>query len=114
MILVGQPQLKELLRRPELQQFVQRVSAHFFIPALDVAEVDGYITHRLKVVGRDAPIFMPNALRRIAEVSRGIPRSINILCDTALVYGFSAEREKIDIDLVDEVIRDQVEFGVLE
>ena len=112
-ILVGQPQLKNLLRRPELQQFAQRVSAHFFIPPLDAAEVERYIDHRLKVAGRVRPLFTSSACQRIAEASRGIPRSINILCDTVLVYGFSGESAIIDADLVEEVIRDQAEFGVL-
>jgi general secretion pathway protein A len=112
MILVGQPQLKDILRRPDLQQFVQRVSAHFFIPPLDVTEVGHYIRHRLRIAGREEPIFTPDAVKRIAEISRGIPRTINILCDTALVYGFSGELQEIDVGLVGEVIRDQADFGV--
>lgn len=112
MILVGQPQLKELLRRPELQQFAQRVSAHFFIPPLEKQEVGPYIKFRLFVAGRTEPLFAPAAIERIAEVSRGVPRTINILCDTVLVYGFAAEKKSIDVDLVNEVIRDQETFGV--
>lgn len=112
MILVGQPQLKDLLRRPDLQQFSQRVSAHFFIPPLESREVVSYISYRLLVAGRSTGLFTLPACERIAEVSRGIPRSINILCDTALVYGFSGEFKEIDVDLVNEVIRDQSEFGI--
>ncbi|MFY9329062.1 MAG: AAA family ATPase [Georgfuchsia sp.] len=112
MILVGQPQLKDLLRRPELQQFAQRVSAHFFIPPLEKSEVESYITHRLRVSGRMEPLFTHAACERIAEVSRGIPRTINILCDTALVYGFSGDAQAIDLDLVEEVISDQSQFGI--
>jgi type II secretory pathway predicted ATPase ExeA len=112
MILVGQPQLKDLLRRPDLQQFSQRVSAHVFITPLEQQEVAGYITHRLKVSGRTEPLFTEAAIKRIAKVSRGIPRTINILCDMVLVYGFSGELQSIDVDVVDEVIRDQETFGV--
>lgn len=112
MILVGQPQLKDILRRPELQQFVQRVSAHFFIPPLEAVEVERYIQHRLTIAGRETPLLTPAACERIADISRGIPRTINILCDTALVYGFSAEMAEIDVDLIEEVIRDQADFGV--
>ncbi len=112
-ILVGQPQLRDLLRRPDLQQFFQRVSVDFFIPPLQSFEVEKYIQHRLHVAGRDISLFTPAACRLIAEATRGIPRSINILCDTALVYGFSTGMEKIDVGLIREVIKDRAEFGVL-
>lgn len=112
-ILVGQPQLRDLLRNPELEQFYQRVSVDFFIPPLQPFEVDKYIQHRLHVAGRDKALFTPGASRLIGESSRGIPRSINILCETCLVYGYSSNSEKIDINLVREVISDRNEFGVL-
>lgn len=111
-ILVGQPQLKEVLRRPELRQLAQRVASHFFIPPLDAGEVAGYIQHRLKISGRLEPLFTSAAYVRIAQLSRGIPRSINILCDTALVYGFSEELARIDVSIIDDVVKDQAEFGV--
>jgi len=111
-ILVGQPQLRDLLRKPELEQFYQRVSVDFFIPPLQVFEVDKYIQHRLHVAGRDEALFTPGASRLIAETSKGIPRSINILCDTALVYGFSTGAKKLDINIVREVVKDRAEYGV--
>lgn len=111
--MVGQPQLRDLLRRPDLQQFFQRVSVDFFIPPLESFEADKYIHHRLHVAGRDALLFTPAATRLIGEAAKGIPRSINILCDTALVYGYSTNAEKIDVGLVREVIKDRAEFGVL-
>lgn len=111
-ILVGQPQLKDLLRRPDMQQFSQRVAVHFFIPPFRSPEVALYIQHRLKVAGRTEPLFTAKACERIAEASGGIPRSINILCDTALVYGFSAGVEQIDSDLIEEVLQDQSDYGV--
>jgi general secretion pathway protein A len=112
-ILVGQPQLRDLLRRPDLQQFMQRVAVDFFIPPLQPIEVVKYIEHRLKIAGRDEPLFTRRAIERIADRCKGIPRSINILCDMALVYGFSSSMQKIDLDLVNEVIKDRSEFGVL-
>ena len=111
-ILVGQPQLKELIRRPELRQLRQRVSSHFFIPPLETAEVASYITHRLAIAGRVEPLFTAEAFARIAQLAGGIPRSINILCDTALVYGFSEAFTLIDVGIIDEVLKDQAEFGV--
>lgn len=112
-VLVGQPQLRGLLNRPELQQFAQRVAVDFFIPPLSGPEVALYVQHRLKVAGREQELFSVKALVRIADVTRGVPRSINILCDTALVYGFSTEADIIDLHLVDEVLQDRREYGVL-
>lgn len=113
-ILVGQPQLQGLLNRPELHQFTQRVGVDFFIPPLKPPEVVLYVQHRLKVAGRDEELFTPGALARVAGVTRGVPRSINILCDTALVYGFSAEAPRIDVSLIEEVLQDRREYGVLQ
>lgn len=112
-VLVGQPQLRELLKRPELQQFAQRVAADFYIPPLNSVEVGDYIEHRLKVAGRDRQLFTPLATAKIARAARGIPRSINILCDTSLVYGFATEARVIDVQVVDEVLRDRIHYGVL-
>jgi general secretion pathway protein A len=112
-ILVGQPQLQALLSRPELHQFTQRVGVDFFIPPLGAPEVALYVRHRLAVAGREAPLFSEDALARIATASRGIPRTINILCDTALVYGYAADAELIDTALVEEVLQDRREYGVL-
>lgn len=112
-VLVGQPQLRDLLRRPELQQFAQRVAADFFIPPLNSVEVGDYITHRLKVAGRERQLFTPFATAKIARAAHGIPRSINILCDMALVYGFAAQAPVIDVQVIDEVLNDRNEYGVL-
>jgi len=111
-VLLGQPQLKTLLRRPELQQFAQRISVDFHLQRLCDAEVGLYVIHRLKVAGRETPLFSHEALMRIAEVSGGIPRSINILCDTALVYGFSLGIERIARRVIDEVISDKQKYGI--
>lgn len=113
-VLVGQPQLKDMLMRPELQQFAQRVAVDFHIKPFTADKVQEYIQHRLTIAGRKEALFTPEACARIAQVSRGIPRSINILCDTALVYGFSSESEYIGLDLVEEVLRDKTEFGTLQ
>ena len=112
-MLVGQPQLKAMLTRPDLLQFSQRVEADFHIKPFEASDVQSYIEHRLAVAGRETAFFTPEACARIAEVSHGIPRSINILCNTALVYGFSAGSERIDLALVEEVLSDKVEFGAL-
>jgi type II secretory pathway predicted ATPase ExeA len=78
------------------------------------AEVALYVSHRLQVAGGSGDLFTPEAIARIAEVTKGVPRSINILCDTALVYGFSAEATTIEAALVDEVLQDRSEYGVMQ
>jgi len=111
-ILVGQPQLKLMLMRPELEQFNQRVSVEFYLTPLQDIEIKTYIQHRVKVAGRPDDLFTDDAYQRIAEVSKGTPRKINILCDLALVYGFSSESKMIDVALIDEVIKDKERYGV--
>ncbi len=112
-ILVGQPQLRDLLKKPELHQFAQRVGVDFFIPPLTPPEVADYVQHRLQVAGREQPLFTTEALARIAEVTGGVPRSINVLCDMALVYGFGGDQPIIDVALVNQVLADRRDFGVL-
>jgi len=112
-VLVGQPELKRLLNRSDLRQFTQRVGVDFFIPPLSAPEVAQYVRHRLQVAGRTQELFSQEALDRIAQASGGVPRSINILCDTALVYGFSADVPRVDAALVEEVLQDRRDYGVL-
>lgn len=110
--LVGQPQLKDMLRAPQLLQFAQRVSSDFHLRPLAQEEVVLYVEHRLKAVGAQYKLFTDEACGLIAAASRGIPRAINILCDTALVYGFSVGAHQIDVRLTREVIEDKKNFGV--
>src|SRR5262245_52140175 len=113
-ILVGQPQLKKLLSSPDLVQFAQRISADFHLKPLNPGEVTQYIDYRLKAVGARSPIFSNEACAAIAVASTGIPRSINILCDTALVYGFASGCNRITKQLVDLVIEDKKNFGIFD
>lgn len=112
-VLVGQPQLRDLLKRPELHQFYQRVAVDFFIPPLDSFEINNYLKHRLKIAGRDKPLFTEKAVKMIADYSKGIPRVINIVADTCLVYGFSSGATEISEDIVDEVLKDKRQYGLL-
>jgi type II secretory pathway predicted ATPase ExeA len=111
-ILVGQPQLKDMLCRPELLQFAQRVSSDFHLKALVKDEVGEYIGFRLSAVGSREHLFTHEACTLIADASRGIPRMINILCDTALVYGYSTGAHHINRQLMQEVIEDKRNFGI--
>jgi general secretion pathway protein A len=112
-ILVGQPQLKDLLRAPQLLQFAQRVSSDFHLRPLNAGEVGEYIDFRLRAVGSRSELFSDEACKVIADASGGVPRTINILCDTALVYGFAADARRITAELVAMVIENKAQFGVL-
>ena len=112
LILTGQPQLRDLLQKPELAQFAQRVSADFHLVSLQPEEVSEYIAYRLQAVGGDPRLFTPEACWLIAQASHGLPRSINVLCDTAMVYGFSAGAPSIAGEIVRAVIENKRQYGV--
>lgn len=112
LILVGQPQLKDLLNRPEMLQLAQRIGSDFHLTPLSREEVEAYIETRLAIAGARQHIFSEDAIDLIAEQSRGVPRVINIIADTALVYAFSAQQMEVDAATVRDVIRDKHEFGV--
>lgn len=106
-ILAGQPALRETLRRPELMQFAQRIAVDYYLEALNEQETHDYIQHRLQVAGAKQPIFTDDACSAIYQYSGGTPRLINLLCDTALVYGYAEQRKIIDASLVHDVVREQ-------
>ena len=106
-ILAGQPALRETLRRPELMQFAQRIAVDYYLEALNEQETHDYIQHRLQVAGAQQTIFTDDACSAIYQYSGGTPRLINLLCDTALVYGYAEQRKTIDAALVHDVVREQ-------
>lgn len=112
LILVGQPQLKDILNRPDMLQLAQRIGSDFHLTALSREEVGAYIETRLAIAGARQRIFTEPAVGMIAEHSRGVPRVINIIADTALVYAFSAQETSVGVDTVSNVVRDKIEFGV--
>lgn len=111
LIIVGQPELRDVVMRADLRQFAQRVAASFHLPEMGSVGVADYIAHRLAVAGRTDPIFDAGAIAAIYEATRGIPRLINQLCDLALVYAFTMERQDVDRAIVAQVLRDGVFFG---
>ncbi len=112
LILVGQPQLREVLMAPKLHQFAQRISSDFHLSPLGSKEVAKYIAFRLEAVGSRRLLFTEEACALIAIASGGIPRMINVLCDTALVYGFAGDRKIIGQDIVREVIADKQQHSM--
>lgn len=111
-ILVGQPELRNLMRSPKLRQFAQRIGADYYIAELSLSETLHYVQHRLKVAGGPEDLISADAVRLVFSSSRGIPRLINQLCDTALVYGYAEDRPNIDAQLMEEVVRDRCAGGV--
>src|SRR5437762_2266371 len=112
LVLVGQPQLRDLLLAPQLRQFAQRISSDFHLRPLSIEDVANYIAFRVRAVGATRPLFTPEACDTIGTASGGIPRMINILCDTALVYGFAAGKQTIGVELVREVIADKQQYSI--
>jgi type II secretory pathway predicted ATPase ExeA len=106
-LLVGQPELRTKLSRPELRQFAQRVSVDFHLRPLDRNETHGYIRHRLAVAGGNDALFLPEAIEFVYARTNGVPRLLNQLCDFALVYAFAEGRKSIDADLISQVIRER-------
>jgi general secretion pathway protein A len=106
-LLVGQPELRAKLSRPELKQFAQRISVDFHLRPLDRNETHAYIRHRLTVAGGSAGLFLPDALEFAYARTNGVPRLLNQLCDFALVYAFAEGRASIDADLISQVVRDR-------
>lgn len=112
LILVGQPQLRDLLREPRLHQFAQRISSDFHLRPLDDQEVANYVAFRVRAVGAPQPLFTQEACALVAAASRGIPRTINVLCDTALVYGFANDEKIITAQIIQDVIADKQQYGI--
>ena len=113
LILVGQPELLDTMRKPELRQLAQRVSVDYHLRPLSQEETRRYIRHRLSVAGGDPELFDDGACDAVFHFSGGIPRLINTLCDMTMVYAYAEERDHIDRDLVVSVVRDRQDGGIL-
>ncbi|MGZ3592016.1 MAG: ExeA family protein [Thermodesulfobacteriota bacterium] len=104
-ILLGQPELDDILNRAEFRQLKQRVSLRYTIKPLSREEMDVYIKRRLRLAGAaDPEIFTPKARKEIYRYSEGIPRLINILCDNALLTGYATEQKVVGNKIIREVI----------
>jgi general secretion pathway protein A len=112
-VLVGQAELRDTLRRPDMQQFAQRIAVDYHLEPLNREETHTYIRHRIKVAGgSDALTFDDAACDAVFEHSHGVPRLTNLLCDTALVYGFAEQKLHIDAQLVHDVAHDKQKGGI--
>lgn len=115
-ILIGQPELRALLARPELEQIAQRVIARFHLQALSEDETLQYIRHRLGVAGLSGALPFDRATRRlIHRLAHGVPRRINLLCDRALLGAYTEGKTRVDPEVVDKAARevfDSAEFDL--
>jgi general secretion pathway protein A len=111
LVLIGQPELRDLVSRPEMRQFAQRVAASYHLTAMDLKTVRGYIPHRLKIAGAQKRIFSNASIDLIHQVTRGVPRLVNQLCDLALVYAFTKGKRTVTPAIVQQVLDDGVFFS---
>ena len=99
-ILIGQPELRELLARNELRQLAQRITGRFHLDPLSRSEAAAYVRHRLRVAGSTSDIFTAAALREIYRLSGGVPRVINVICDRALLGAYTQDRHHVSAAIV--------------
>jgi len=107
-ILMGQPQLKKKLNDPKLEQFKQRIALYYHLKSLDRNETQNYIIHRLKMVSSNGTeYFSPEAIDLLYKHSKGVPRLINLVCDSALLSGYTYDTKQITEKIINEVIRER-------
>lgn len=110
-VLVGQPELREVIRAPDMVQFAQRVAANFHLPAMDADTETLYINHRLAVAGAGRSIFDDDALTLVHHVTGGVPRLTNQICDLAMLYAYSADKLSVDPACVQHVLDEDLLLG---
>jgi general secretion pathway protein A len=99
-ILIGQPELRELLDRTDLRQLAQRITGRYHLNPLAKPETEQYVSHRLRVAGASGEIFTPPALAEVHRVSSGVPRVINVVCDRALLGAYTEDTKRVTPALV--------------
>jgi putative secretion ATPase (PEP-CTERM system associated) len=114
-LLAGQPNLRDTIASPELEQFRQRVAVSYHLIPLDAQETAAYIHSRLDHAAIGAPPRFPaDAAELVHRRSGGVPRIINVICDAALVFGYAEERRQIDLTLIQDVVAELELTGVLK
>jgi type II secretory pathway predicted ATPase ExeA len=110
LVLVGQPELRERLREKGGEAFAQRVGVGYHVGALEEAETARYLAHRLRVAGREAPLFTAEAAAAVHRHAGGVPRRVNQLAANALLEGFAREVETIGADVVEAAAADLASY----
>jgi general secretion pathway protein A len=112
LVLVGQPELRDVVAQPNMRQFAQRVAANYHLTAMDQRTVRSYVAHRMQVAGSETKVFSTPAIDLIYRRTGGVPRLVNQLCDLSLVYAFSKGRRNVSVATVQQVLDDGVFFAV--
>jgi general secretion pathway protein A len=99
-ILIGQPELRELLDRPDMRQIAQRITGRYHLEPLSREDTGAYVRHRLRVAGAQSDVFTPGAIRALFKRGRGIPRLINVIADRALLAAYTQDKRSVDAKLV--------------
>lgn len=112
LVLVGQPELRDTLNQPGLEQFAQRITVDYHLEPLDAKETRAYILHRILTAGGKPEVFSREAADLVHELTNGVPRLINSLCDTALVYAYADQRQKVTRKIVHELVTEKRARGL--
>lgn len=106
-VLIGQPELRDMLTRPDMEQLAQRVIARYHLAPLSEDETAYYIMHRLAVAGNaPVPPFSPRQMKRIYRLTRGVPRRINLVCDRALLGAYAEGKHQADDHIISKAARE--------
>ena len=106
-ILIGQPELRRMIKHPKLEQLAQRVIARYHLGPLTESEIDKYIGHRLTMAGLvTASPFQPNLMQAIHQATKGVPRRINLLCDRALLGAYAENKQEVDRRILSKAARE--------
>lgn len=105
-VLIGQPELRELLAREDMRQLAQRVTARYHLEPISRGETDAYIKHRLQICGTSRSLFNKRAVDRIQQLSGGVPRLINVLCDRAMLGAYVEGKAEVDHKVVGNAARE--------
>lgn len=111
LLLIGQPELRDIIRRPDMKQFAQRIASSFHLSHMDQKTVYSYIVHRLEKAGGSAHMFSREASDLVHEITGGTPRLVNQLCDICMLYAAISEREIVGVEHVKAVLRDGAYFS---
>jgi general secretion pathway protein A len=110
-MLVGEPQFIDKIKNSKLRRLTRRIAVHYHLTGLDRKETGKYISFRLQKAGGAPDLFTPDAVDNIHRITRGIPRSINLQCQAALVYGYAVETRRIDNMIIEQIARDKIGIG---
>ncbi len=108
LVLVGQPELRDMVQDPRLEQLLQRIASNYHLRDMTLDTMQAYIRHRLKVAGGSGDEFQTDVFDMIFAETQGTPRLVNQLCDFAMLYAWSAEETQVSPDTIQQILDDGV------